>query len=200
MIASSVRRVVTISASLTLWIATSFTCSAKDTSLAFNRRPRGGLAEIQRRAAGNRSHPRLSQSANRRQGLFAGPQRDEARRLHRHPRDSQSGYLQVGNHGSDRGSYQGAPRRQRSGGRGVSTAHGRCGARDAEGRSGAWLHRAAHPACEHQFVPSASCPRAQIGGLSVGQRSGHRRGLRANRSPNITINRAVCRRRSETND
>ena len=87
-----------------------------------------------------------------RQWLFAGPQRDEAWRLHRHPRDSQSGYLDVGNHGSDRGSYQGAPRRQRSGGRGVSAAHGRCGARDAEGRPGAWLHRAAHPACEHQFV------------------------------------------------
>ena len=86
-----------------------------------------GVAQILRRARRHRSRRPVSPHPHARQQLPAGPQRDEARRLHRHRGHSEPGHGDVGDDGPDRRPHARAARRKRHRDRALPADHGRRG-------------------------------------------------------------------------
>ena len=96
----------------------------------------GGVPQILRGARRHRPRPQLQADPHAREQLPAGPQGDEARRLHRHPRHSEPGHGDVGDDGPDRRSHARAARRERHRDRAVPSRHGRRGQAVRERRAG----------------------------------------------------------------
>ena len=106
-------------------------------------------------------------SRNRGEQLPPGPQGDEARQFHRHPRHHQPGHRDVGIDGADRRSHPRPARRLRPRHRGVPQADGggrpHCRRRRARDRH----DRAAHAARQAAARSRASCRRRPTGARSA---------------------------------